>query len=424
MARTTAGRRATIALVAVGLVAAAVLAVQLVRRPGEWDGVYVDAARKLIGGGDIYGPESSFLYPPFPAVLAIPFIWLGVPAMRVVWFVVNAVCLVFAFRWSWIVGGGRSAPISPRGLVAAVLATVIGGTYALNAIAHQQTDVVIVFLMAGGALALSLRRDALSGALLGLSAAFKATPLIWVAYLLLSRRFLSAIVLVAVFALLCLVPDLLWPSPDGRPWVVRWLEQYVLPSQSLATPVGLWGSDIIFNQSLGGLLQRLINLTMPLPGAEPVDDALVPSMILRPVTLALLAAFAAISFLAARRGRVSASRMPETDGLEYGLVVAVMLLASPMSSPAHFVALLLPAFALACHAARTDSRGSWATLGIAALLALLGNKDIAGPWLYDRLLWHGGATLATLALWLGGLMALWRSKPAPARSAARPASAG
>jgi len=422
--QTTAERRVILALLAIGLVVAIAMGIQFVGRPGEWDGVYVDAAGKLIGGGDIYARGSGFLYPPFPAVLAIPFTFLGVPAQRGVWFVVNVVCLVLAFRWSWIVGGGRTAPVNAGGFVAALFATIIGGTYALNAMAHQQTDVVIAFLMAGAALALSLRRDALSGVLLGLAAAFKATPLVWLGYLVLRRRFLAAALLALVFIGLCLLPDVFWPSPDGRLWVLRWLQQYVLPSQELSTPVGKWGSAIIFNQSLGGLLQRLINLPMPPPGTyDPVDAVVIPSAILRPITLLLLAAIAAISVLAARRGSAAAPPLPEAAGLEFGFVVALMLLASPMSSPAHFVALLIPAFALACHAARTGSRASWALLGFAALLAFLGNKDIAGVRLYDFLLWHGGATLATLALWLGAVIALWRRpEPASALLPAQPAS--
>ena len=44
---------------------------------------------------------SSFLYPPFPAVLAMPFTALPHIAGRIAWFAVNAICLVFVVRWTW-----------------------------------------------------------------------------------------------------------------------------------------------------------------------------------------------------------------------------------------------------------------------------------------------------------------------------------
>jgi hypothetical protein len=409
-------RRTVAALTIVGLVVIA-LAFVMTRRHGEWEGVYVDAAAKLIRGDDIYAPGSAFAYPPFPAVLAIPFTPMGVPWQRLLWYLANIVCLVFIFRWSWIVGGGRSAPANASGITAAILAALCG-FYALNTLAHQQTDIVITFLLCAGALALTTRHDTLAGGMLGAAAAFKATPLLWAVYLVLCRRFRAAAVLIGVFALLSLLPDLFWPSPDGKLWIQRWLEQFVLPSQSLAADVGGWWSDIIFNQSLGGLLQRLVNLDMPLPGAPPGRRDLVPSMVLKPIVLLLLLVIAGMSFVAARRSRrCLAARPPEAEGLEYGMVIAMMLLASPMSSPAHFVALVLPAFALAGNAARTGSLWSWRLLGFAAVIGTFVHKDLLGD-LYRVLLWHGSLTWMTLALWLGAVIALFRASspvPLPAR---------
>jgi alpha-1,2-mannosyltransferase len=263
-----------------------------------------------------------------------------------------------------------------------------------------------------------MRRDILAGGMLGVAAAFKATPLLWVVYLVLCRRFRAAAVLIGVFALLSLLPDLFWPLPDGKLWVQRWLEQFVLPSQSLAVDVGKWWSDIIFNQSLGGLLQRLLNLDMPLPGDPPGRRDLVPSIVLRPITFLLLLVIAGISFLAAHRSRRSLpARPPEVEGLEYGIVITMMLLASPMSSPAHFVSLVLPAFALAGNAARTGSLWSWGLLGLAAVIGAFAHKDLLGN-LYGVLLWYGSLTWMTLALWLGAVIALFRASSAvPSASA-------
>jgi alpha-1,2-mannosyltransferase len=268
-------------------------------------------------------------------------------------------------------------------------------------------------------LALTMRRDTLAGGMLGAAAAFKATPLLWLVYLVLCRRLRAAVVLTVTFAILSLLPDLFWPSPDGKFWIQRWLEQFVLPTQSLTADVGKWWSNIIYNQSLGGLLQRLLNLDMPLPDSPPGRDDLVLSIVLKPITLLLLLVIAGISFLAARHSRRSLPvRPPEAEGLEYGIVIAMMLLASPMSSPAHFVALVLPAFALAGNAARTGSLWSWGLLGLAAAVGAFTHKDLLGN-LYSVLLWYGDLTWVTLALWLGAVIALFRTSSAAPSAPAR-----
>ncbi len=374
----------------------------------EWDEVYVDAAAKLISGGDIYGPGSGFLYPPLPAFLAIPFTFVSQFWQRLLWFAINAACLIFTFRWSWLLAGGRGTAPSLRATIAPCLACVIAGTYALNALAHQQTDIVIAFCIVGGALALSRERDVLSGAALGFAAAFKATPLLWLFYLLWRRRFVAALVFVVVAALLTLLADLVAPAPGGSLWVWRWLTRFVIPSQSPDSPVGSWGSSILYNQSLGGLLQRLFNLTMA--GGDTAaprgDGPLVSAVILRIAVLALLAACALGAVLAGTISRRRGDRPREADALEYGLVVILMLLASPMSSPAHFVVLVIPALALACYAARVGSALAWTMLGLAALLSLFANKDLGGAYFYTHLLWYGGPTWSTLALGIGSIGAL------------------
>src|SRR5262249_46125441 len=60
---------------AAGVVALLIAAVAFCRRQqSEWEGVYVPAAAHLWKGEDMYRPEEAYLYPPFMAWTALPFL--------------------------------------------------------------------------------------------------------------------------------------------------------------------------------------------------------------------------------------------------------------------------------------------------------------------------------------------------------------
>jgi hypothetical protein len=95
-------------------------------------------------------------------------------------------------------------------------------------------------------------------------------------------------------------------------------------------------------------------------------------------------------------------------------VSALMLLMSPMSDLAHLGILILPAFCLARIAVFTADRAISTTLMAAAVGALSVNKDLIGSTAYTVVLWIGIATLSTLALWVGCMIALSRGRVEPA----------
>ena len=73
-----------------GVVTLVVLAVFFCRRrQSEWHDVYLPAAAHLSSGEDMYRPEDGYLYPPFMAFLALPFLVVPASLARFAWFVVN-----------------------------------------------------------------------------------------------------------------------------------------------------------------------------------------------------------------------------------------------------------------------------------------------------------------------------------------------
>jgi hypothetical protein len=113
--------------------------------------------------------------------------------------------------------------------------------------------------------------------------------------------------------------------------------------------------------------------------------------------------------VAARAPPASEGSMPPVV-FEFGIVVTLMLLVSPMSSKAHFGVLILPAFCLARFAVHNRDRTILALVAAAAALAVACNRDLVGYIAYTSMLWIGTVTLCTLLLWLGCVLALARRR--------------
>lgn len=405
-------------------VAVAVLLVALaiqtfVKSGSEWTEVYVDAGRRLIAGESIYGPGSAYVYPPFMAMVAAPLAFLPASLSRAIWFIANAVSLIGLLRWSWMLARGpaldafRGWDRSER--VAGLLGLACGATYLLNSLAHQQIDVVIAALLIGGCLQLSEGRDVRAGLLIGLAAACKATPMLFVAYLLWRRRWIAAVAAAAIALGANLAPDLVG-APEFAPRLRIWISQVVLPAQALSAQLGVWYSDIIYNQSLGGTIQRIVNTTLQ-SGAERIEVRAAPRVAgpaMKVAGYGLLALLFAASVFVARRRQADLypvdPSLPDRASFEYSVVFALMLLASPMSSPAHFGILVLPGLCLARVAVRTGDRLLWSLLACAAFLSVFLNSDLVGKTIHTLLLWGGSITVVTLLLWVGSLAQLRRSR--------------
>jgi hypothetical protein len=290
------------------------------RQYSEWELVYLQAARRLAEGNHLYQPPQGYLYPPFMAWTALPFLALSPWAGRLVWLGLNLVALLLMFRWAWKLAYGprvttlrsgierlrrkeRYTPAPPGccsgsaspslrrrrytpkrraaqptlGLtgtdrsarteqLACFLGALCGLPHLQNCLAHQQTDVLIGALLMGGILLLERARPLLAAGSFGLAAACKCTGLLWAPYLFWRRRPLAACCLVGVALGVNLLPDLVYPpaTPEvrgrktslGGTWLGEYARQYLRPLARADHRVGTWGSELIYNQSLAGAGQR------------------------------------------------------------------------------------------------------------------------------------------------------------------------
>lgn len=375
----------------------------LLRHESEWEDVYVRAARHLRAGESIYNANEGFVYPPFLAMLAIPFSLLPSPAGRLLYYLANAAAMLLLCRWAWRLAGGEPLkgvrPVAWKERLAWMLGLCCGFRYVVDALAHQQPDLLIGALVLGGCVLLH-SRPLLAATCFGIAAATKCTPLLWCGYLLWRKQWWPAAWLVGVAVGVNLLPDLVHGPAEGGLWVVEWFRRYLLPMTGADYLPGRWYSEIVYNQSLAGAINRWFATDWTWADASfavlnrpdsPSPAAL--KRLLHGIEFALLGVIVLIFRRGAGNTPVATDRgRPPRAVLEYSVVLLLMLLLSPMSSKPHFCTVLLPAFCLA----RLMVYGRDRVLALLMLgAAAAGAAGIKGLW---------GGEMAALALWYGNVM--------------------
>ena len=380
----------------------------LARDFSEWDHVFVLAARQLRNGADIYNLPTNlqeehpfpFSYPPFQALLAIPFTYLPGFLARLAWYLVDVICLVLMWRLAWKVsGGGKLENIDHpdwRQYVICILGLACAMRFVEDTLEHRQTDLLIGALLFGGCLAWQRSRDWVAASLWGFAAAFKCTPLLLAGYLLWRGRWGPAICLIVVAIGLNLLPDLVHRPPHGI-WLSQWYVQ-VLRAKS---DVGAWYVDPILNQSLAGAAYRFSATRWSIVGNELLL-APVPSRISQPALKAMLYGVDVllVALTAAAMGRPFRRNInPSRAALECSAVLILMLMLSPMSHKTHFCILLLPAFCVARLAVAKRSLMAWCALLTCIMLVMVLDRSFIGRPRGNLLMWLGSVTAGSLALW-------------------------
>jgi alpha-1,2-mannosyltransferase len=209
--------------------------------------VYHMAASAVLDGISPYDVATvegyPFIYSPIAALLLVPLGLVHVHVAFAAWTFVNVLALEVAIYLALRL----VIPESPaRRAKLAVLATVAAlpiGPVLLNTAVGQINVLLLLLIVAD----LTRRPGRFQGVAIGIAAGIKLTPLIFVVYLLFTRRVRAAAVAAASFVATVLVGFLVLPGPS-----VRWLGDLVLDAGRMMTP----GAPP-FNQSMSGVLAHL-----------------------------------------------------------------------------------------------------------------------------------------------------------------------
>ncbi|MGV8909355.1 MAG: glycosyltransferase 87 family protein [Propionicimonas sp.] len=367
-ATATTGSRApmiTMGLVSVAVAVGVVLVITLAGTSaagllGDLD-IYRGAVGTALSGGDLYAYTYThptvhglgFTYPPFAALVLVPFALLGSAPAKVIWtaltFVVTVGAIFLLVRASGRGVVAEAPARAPKVAWVAGLAIPVMLSYPFlhNLIVGQVSLFVIALALFDHVLP---RRW--QGALVGIAAAIKLTPLVFLPYFLVTKQWRQAAVCVGAFA-----------GASALAWLV-------LPGASLAYwtdklwqtgRVGRTGSTV--NKSLLGLLAR------QLPDGVPTTL----------VWLGVAAAVAALAYWQAARHLAAGS--PLAAALAVG---ALSVAVSPISWPHHQLWLVFAACWYLLLGGRTAT-----LLGVGLFVIFLGY-----PWFDDY-------PAGTVGTWLG-----------------------
>jgi alpha-1,2-mannosyltransferase len=211
---------------------------------------YLAAGRAVLHGQPLYAPflqhpfpdpalRPAYIYPPAFALLVAPLGLLPDAAANVIWLLIGqaalAAALVITLRWLR----------PPAAAVTAILcATVTFYPLWIDAVQGQANLLVLLLVIAG--IAGVVQNKPRFGAALGVAAAFKLTPLIMLAWLLLDRRIREAAWMLGAFA-----------AVTAGAALLRFDDTLVFFRQVL--PALASGTAYYANQSLAGVVSRVFS---------------------------------------------------------------------------------------------------------------------------------------------------------------------
>lgn len=275
-----------------------------------------------------------FTYTPFAGALLAPISVVPLTILKFLFTAVSVLSLVGAAWYCWGILGYRSGKArAGAALGAAGLGLCLEPVQ--DTLSFGQINLILMCLVLADFAAPDDRRW--KGLGIGLAAAVKLTPAIFIGYLLLTRRLRAAAVATGAFAAAIGAGFVLLPGESKRYWIDR-----VFADADRVGPPMFMG-----NQSLNGVWVRL---------ARDVAQA-------EPIWLATAAgtglAGMAVAVWAGRRGHELAGVL---------LCAVTGLLVSPISWEHHWV-WVVPAFVLLIHAGRRAHRARpWVWAGLALLL--------------------------------------------------------
>ena len=352
------------------IVTAAIYYPRFVKLPAGME-TYPQAASCLWHGQMLQTCDPGFTYPPFFALVMLPFAPMPLWLRDLAWYAVTLAATIGSFKLCESMARKTlPAPLDHGELCwLRFFALVLSAKLILAVFENQAYDALVVMAVLLGLAALSEGRAFAAGASLALAAALKATPLIFLPYLLLKRHFTAAVIFGVVYALASLLPDILFAPAGGHAYFPTyfstWLHQVAGPALGInpaGAPFAFWDGANILNHSLRGAISLNI---------DEAHSRSVFNTALAAADGSLITVVGTLIALSPRR--------PQAVAIDGSLLLIAMLMLSPMTSRSHYVALLLPYMtlvALNLRDARTAALGRVVLTVSFALVTLAGNDAV------------------------------------------------
>lgn len=358
--------------------------------PGDFN-VSREFGRRFFGGEYLYRGGLHFPYLPSAAMYFSPLAMMPAPVAFIVSYSLAIACLLLIFRMLHAMIRGQSPALESRGFLIAALALVLGIHYVIRDLDDGGPNIILLAIMVTGIYSVWNRREAIGAAWLGLAAAIKVTPGIFIPFFLWKRKWRAAIYTAAAAAFWIALP-MVRMGPSG--W---WIHQREWAMSAVGFALGhnqaadyYYGAEHIQNQSLrAAILHLLEKNSASAPVARSASIA---------AAFALVAAFCWLT--------ASRSIRPDDPALfEFsGLLVLVPLL-SPITWVQHLVLTIPALYLIAAEeiGLRQLGRAASGAMAVFVALTLPLNREFVGVHRYRLLLDYHVHTLSVLIV-LGVVM--------------------
>jgi hypothetical protein len=367
--------------------------------------LYPQAAQCLLDNQILQTCAGPFTYPPAFAFVMIPFAPMPMGMRLVVWYVITVAAAVGTYRLSERIAARLfTTPFSYSELAwARTIGIILSIKFVLAVLENQAYDALSLIFILLGLAGLADRRDLAGGAALGFAAAIKATPLIFLPYLLVKKRFAAAAAFTVALLLFSYAPDMFFtPTGASEGYFRAWLHQVAGASiyDPEAAKFAFWSGANALNHSLRGAVSLQIN---------EVTHAGLHKLVLYGLDLAFIALAAALIML-----RKAERDMIAIDG---SILLIGTLMLSPMTSRSHYIVLVLPYVTLTMVMLRDQvTRGiGIAVLALSFFFLTATSNDVVGKKVSDWAYFHSFLVIGALTLMIYIAVIVWN--PAVLREA-------
>lgn len=353
--------------------------------------IYPQGGVCVLNGEPLRTCADMFSYPPAFAFLMAPFAAMPMGLRVVLWYLISVAATIGCF---WVseklvlkLLPGRWSQIELAWLrIVTVIASL---KFVLAVFEYQAYDTLTACIIFFGLWMILRHRTLASGALLGLAAAVKATPLVFLPYLVVKRRIAATAVFVVVFVGLWLLPDAYAALKGMYPhYLETWWKLIAGPALANEENPGAlfwtsWMGANILNHSFSGTVARLVD------GTSAVTH-------MKTILYALCVVYVAFVGLLLLRS----SKRDDFVAVDGSILVIAMMMLSPMTSRYHYILLVLPYMTVIGLAVRDCSLRVPAivTMAIAFIMGTATSNDLAGHFLTEWSYRHNFLVISALVL--------------------------
>ncbi|MDP9003732.1 MAG: glycosyltransferase 87 family protein [Verrucomicrobiota bacterium] len=372
--------------------------------------VWYETGQQVLRGGEVYPNQwhkFPFMYPPSCALFLAPISALGQTGLVVVLVLVNAAawicCIIFSARLA--TGERWRAHFLVYFIPSFLVGVYVWGNFLLG-----QPSLLLLALMLGAFLALQKRSPVLAGGLIAFAAAIKAFPILALVYLVYRRYWVAAATLVLTLAFLLIVAPIPFRGfAQAKQDLQRWSSGMLFKYDESGVGQREGRSNSWRNQSIWGVSNRLLrhveydhSYKPHTPVYANFVDVEFKTMNVIIIAIGLLLGFAYVAVMPA-----AARRTPETDALEFALLLLLILIFTPLTFGYLFAWLLYPLTVIVQRILTGPAPGR--LLGLTTTAVGLLSLSIPFRVLAQA---YGNTLVATLLLFVGLALELGRVKRA------------